>query len=971
MQQDTPKRKFQFNKGMLSDKRTQYLLIGILLVLFALITVFDRTGIIGHILAYIFIYIFGSTYVGIMAIMAGVGVYFIVKKDKLPWKWNITSIFAIVLVFFALIAFGDNEDALSAVFSNYGTNFKTFVQTPGFAAFANSGTAGGILGHFFYSLLATILTPIVARIIYLLAIVAGLFFVLKPFAYWVGEHIVHRNDAIKARDQRKMEEKERAFNQFFDDREKVFIDQNLPPLQTPATGTEPTVEAEDEQSLINADKTNGRTLRNRPAKDSTSEGSRSAFNAFKDNSAGFNAQTTPVAKAPTPFATSSSTKSFNVFKEEPINDQVTSSVRHSSVPEPSISNNNYQRPRGEGNTQGGVFVAYPQKQVATPTVEKVEEITQDLVEQPAVQVQKEQPVRPEPDLSIFATPPTAQPVEPTVPLTATTPEVEEVPVEEHLEMPMNQATPVAETPAPQGPDLFATLAQEGKPVSQTPVAEAAPTPVVKPIKRQAPYRLPGVDLLEEPVVVNNEVNIQNARVDSAKLNNKFESLGINAHVVDFIVAPAFTQYRVEPGSDVKISQFSSIQNDLKMALSAVTINVQAPLAGTSYVGIEVPNKLRSNVSFKEVFCDIQNVQGKPLLVAIGKDASGQIVSIEINKAPHLLIAGATGTGKSVCMHTIIVSLLMRTNPDEVKMMLIDPKKVELSEYATMPHLICPIIKDVKKAKVALHKLTEEMDRRYTLLSQSGQPKIEDYNDYAVKNNLPKMKYYVVIIDELSDLMSSDLKHEIEASIARLTALARAAGIYLIVATQYPVVTIVTGAIKANIPSRIAFATASQVGSRVIIDDGDACGLLGNGDMILAMSGALGKRRVQGAFVKKEEIHRVVAFASAQREPEYEPEFIDLEPKEVVEQQSLGEDFGSDEDDTYNQIIEFLTTQETVSISGLQRKFALGFARAGRYIDQLEEEGLIGAPRGGKPREVLHDQIVARVQQGDNNGSQNN
>ncbi|MDD4066096.1 MAG: DNA translocase FtsK [Bacilli bacterium] len=952
--QETPKRPFRLSKETLSDKRLQYVLIGILLILFALIAVFDRSGFVGLVFSYIFVYLFGATYLGIMAIMLGFGIYFIVKKQRLYWKWNTTSIFALVLVLFALVAFGDNEGTMANLFSDYGTSFKTFMATPGFAVYLNSGTGGGLIGRFFYDLFALILTPIGARILYILAIVAGLFFVIKPLAFFIGEKIVHRNDQVKERDRRKMEEKQRDFNRYFDEREKIFIDQRDQQYEPEEQGIK--VEDTAASDLLEPDDKKSDSLsRNRDK--GPSLGSRSAIDVFKNNtSQSFNEQTKTVENpTPVPFT---SGKSFNIFRDTPINDDVTVATKSSSVPTPSISRDNFhQYHESDGNTQGGVFVPYHSNSIKPTNVQEVEENTADFT--------SEEEVAPE----VMPTPTPEPVVEPTP-----------APVEPFLQEEKKAEQPTNFTP---NEGLFAhpdTPIKEEIPVEVPPAETPQPEqeeeviPEKKVVRHRGPYKLPSIDLLDVVSHADNDLNNQEARINCAKLNNKLESLGINGKVINHIVAPSFTQYQIETNNDVKISQFGTIKNDLMMALSAVSINIQTPIPGTSYVGIEVPNKIRSAVSFREVFESIQNedTHKKPLLAAIGKDVMGNVVNIEINKAPHLLIAGATGSGKSVCMNTIIVSILMRETPEDVKLMLVDPKRIELKEYADIPHLLCPVIMDAKKAEVALDKMCGVMEDRYKLFEKYSQRTIESYNDYAAQNGLPKLPYLVIIIDELADLMMQS-KHEVEFSIARITQLARAAGIVLIVATQRPSVNVVTGVIKANIPSRIAFAVASQVDSKTILDDTEAANLLGKGDMLLSMQGALGRQRVQGAFVTDEEIRRVVAAIKAQREPEFDPIFMDLEPKQTIEQQSLdvdlGDTKGDDEADLYGQIIGFLSTVDTISISALQRRFRLGFPRAGRLLDQLQDEGLISGPQGaGKQREVLHDAVVARIKAGDEDAS---
>jgi S-DNA-T family DNA segregation ATPase FtsK/SpoIIIE len=356
-----------------------------------------------------------------------------------------------------------------------------------------------------------------------------------------------------------------------------------------------------------------------------------------------------------------------------------------------------------------------------------------------------------------------------------------------------------------------------------------------------------------------------------------------------------------------------------------------------------------------------NKQDELLTVPLGKDINGLTVSLEINKTPHMLIAGTTGSGKSVCMNSIIMSLLIRTSPDDVRLMIVDPKRVEMSAFNNIPHLICPIITEAKKAAVALNKLVTMMENRYEMFKNSGNKNIESYNRWAIDNNQEKIPYYIVVIDELADLILVSSK-EVEESIRRITQLARAAGIHLIVATQRPSVDVITGVIKANIPTRIAFAVSSYIDSKTILDAVGAEDLLGLGDMLLSVSGSGGIQRVQGAYVSDQEIYNVVNHVKRQREPNFEAEFLNLEPP-VPEQMSFSDEFQDDtQEDLYFQILNFLSTQKMVSISSLQRKFNIGFPRAGSIIDKLEQEGLVSANKGSRPRDVYQDLIATRLNQ---------
>lgn len=485
-------------------------------------------------------------------------------------------------------------------------------------------------------------------------------------------------------------------------------------------------------------------------------------------------------------------------------------------------------------------------------------------------------------------------------------------------------------------------------------------PIVK--VKKGKYIFPSLDLLETAEADDMTKKREDAGINAVKLNTKLEILGIRGKVKDYIIAPAFTRFLIEVESDVKMSVFNSITNDIMVAVSSSKINILAPIPNSAYVGIDIPNAKRSKVTLKELFMNIPfNKQDELLTVPLGKDINGSTVTLEINKTPHMLIAGTTGSGKSVCMNSIIMSLLIRTSPEDVRLMIVDPKRVEMSAFNNIPHLICPIITEAKKAAVALNKLVTLMESRYEMFKESGNKNIESYNRWAVDNNQEKIPYYVVVIDELADLILVSSK-EVEESIRRITQLARAAGIHLIVATQRPSVDVITGVIKANIPTRIAFAVSSYIDSKTILDAVGAEDLLGLGDMLLSVSGSGGIQRVQGAYVSDEEIYKVVSHVKRQREPNFEPDFLNLEPP-APEQMSFSDEFQDDtQEDLYFQILNFLSTQKLVSISSLQRKFNIGFPRAGSIIDKLEQEGLVSANKGSRPRDVYQDLIATRLNQ---------
>ncbi|TXC91899.1 DNA translocase FtsK [Metabacillus litoralis] len=463
------------------------------------------------------------------------------------------------------------------------------------------------------------------------------------------------------------------------------------------------------------------------------------------------------------------------------------------------------------------------------------------------------------------------------------------------------------------------------------------------------YELPSIEILKAPKHNSQAADKKNIYENARKLEKTFQSFGVKAKVTQVHLGPAVTKYEVYPDVGVKVSKIVNLSDDLALALAAKDIRIEAPIPGKSAVGIEVPNSEVAMVSLREVLESKSNDRpDAKLLIGLGRDISGDAVLAELNKMPHLLVAGATGSGKSVCINGIITSILMRAKPHEVKLMMIDPKMVELNVYNGIPHLLAPVVTDPKKASQALKKVINEMERRYELFSHTGTRNIEGYNEIIRRNNQeelakqPELPYIVVIVDELADLMmvaSSD----VEDSITRLSQMARAAGIHLIIATQRPSVDVITGVIKANIPSRIAFSVSSQTDSRTILDMGGAEKLLGRGDMLFLPVGASKPVRVQGAFLSDEEVEQAVDFVIAQQKAQYQEEMI---PTEVVETKT------EVTDDLYDDAVQLVVDMQTASVSMLQRRFRVGYTRAARLIDAMEERGVVGPYEGSKPRDVL-------------------
>ena len=477
----------------------------------------------------------------------------------------------------------------------------------------------------------------------------------------------------------------------------------------------------------------------------------------------------------------------------------------------------------------------------------------------------------------------------------------------------------------------------------------------------ANYELPSIALLDQLKKKNQKDNEVEIKKNIGILEQVLKDFEVYAKVREVHVGPSVTQYELEIKSGTRTSKITTLHSEIALALAAKDVRIQAPIPGKSTVGVEIPNKVNSAVGFREIITSFpKEKQSNKLMVALGKDIMGTPRYCEINKTPHLLVAGATGSGKSVCINCILASILMRARPDEVKLIMVDPKKVELSMYNGIPHLLQPVVTDPRKASIALQKVVAEMMDRYDKFEDSRTKNIEGYNAYLEKKNkslpeesrLPLLPYIVVIIDELADLMVV-AKNEVEDSILRITQMARAAGIHLIVATQRPSTNVITGVIKANIPSRISFAVSSQIDSRTILDMGGAEKLLGKGDMLFLPMGESIPQRIQGAFVSEEEILRLVDFVCKQHKAVYDERFsldaassggsthTDTDPNDV-----------DNDDQLYGSVVEFVVQTKKASASLLQRKFKIGYNRAARLIDLLEERGIVGPQQGSKPREVL-------------------
>jgi len=474
------------------------------------------------------------------------------------------------------------------------------------------------------------------------------------------------------------------------------------------------------------------------------------------------------------------------------------------------------------------------------------------------------------------------------------------------------------------------------------------------------FQLPKLGFLDEPVRTKEDVDHEHLRMQSGILEEKLADFGVQGSVKEVLPGPVITRYEFAPAPGVKINKIVNLADDLALALKALSVRIIAPIPGKAVIGIELPNDHRETVGFKDIVSSgVYTKSSSMLTIALGKDIVGHPVVADLEKMPHLLIAGATGTGKSVALNTMITSILYKATPEDVKFIMIDPKRIELSIYDGIPHLIAPVVTDMKKATNALFWAVREMERRYKLLSGMKVRNIRQYNTRIEKGDIPKKEdgeesddpppekipYIVVVIDELADLMMVSSR-DVEVGLTRLAQMARAAGIHMIIATQRPSVDVLTGLIKANFPTRLSFQVSSKTDSRTIIDANGAEALLGNGDMLFLPPGTAKLQRIHGAYVSEDEVTRIIGFLKSQKTPEYD--------HNIVAAQEAGKDENSDadHDEKYDEAVELVTRTGQASISMVQRHLRIGYNRAARIIETMESEGVVGPSDGVKPREIL-------------------
>ncbi|MGB5157427.1 DNA translocase FtsK [Desulfobacterium sp. N47] len=493
-----------------------------------------------------------------------------------------------------------------------------------------------------------------------------------------------------------------------------------------------------------------------------------------------------------------------------------------------------------------------------------------------------------------------------------------------------------------------------KPVRQTPVPKQD---VFDFMRDGSEFRLPSVSFLDNPQARSAGVNPENLKMQSKLLEKKLEDFGVNGKVVAVTPGPVITTFEYEPAPGVKINKIVNLTDDLSLALRAISIRIEAPIPGKAVVGIEIPNADREMVTFKEVVVSGAFEKSKSkLTICLGKDKVGNPVVAELDKMPHLLIAGATGSGKSVALNTMICSLLYKSTPDEVKLLMVDPKRIELSMYDGIPHLITPVVTDVKKATNALFWAVHEMERRYIILSESKARNINQYQHKVAKGEknekgeyLEQLPLIVIIIDELADMMMV-ASRDVEVSLTRIAQMARAAGIHLILATQRPSVNVLTGIIKANFPTRLSFQVSSKTDSRTILDANGAESLLGNGDMLFMPPGTSRIQRIHGSYISEAEISKITEYLKKQKKPEYDEKITEARAVEESAEEA------TEYDERYDDAVALVAKTGHASISMIQRHLRIGYNRAARIIEIMEKEGVVGPSDGVKPREVLVNRL---------------
>ena len=864
-------------KGEVLSEETRNALLGILVFLIAVIGLVETAGPLGKIIRYIFVYLLGTFSSLVLLTLSLVGIYIFIKRKFPKIKINLLFGAILSLVIFSLIYSSKNDWTLSNIMSNYRDIFDSISQE-GYITILSSSIAGGLVGHLLYTLLSSFVGGVGVQIICIVFIIGSIIVILQPLIYIIGNKLMILSSKVEQEHKKRKKDKEVKPSLIYNtDNEEIIVNPHNDGFQF----VDDTLEDTQEEVITPTIKKE----KPRPA---------NSFDIFNND--------------------------YN-FLEKPINDPVTNKPRSFDIFNDSLFDSDEELLRRDRIDINNIDVN---------PIQSEETIRNDF----NYQFEEDTQTNVDNSINTFD-----QPID----------QESNEDDNNEIESSTEEDDSIINQDTPSNPFLFPeeeneedeeentneTMDDNENMVESTTqeVKTEKKKPYEKPFKN---FVIPSLALLDEPVNHQEAENRSNAERKGALLNKKLESLGIKARVVNYRISASFTRFEISLDPNSKITLFNNIAQDLMMALSAEKVNVLAPIPGSEYIGVEIPNAVRSSVSLKETLVGTITYATPPLLTAIGKDAIGEIISFDLAKTPHLLVAGSTGSGKSVCMNAIIMSLLMHNSPNDLKIILIDPKRVEFAAYANIPHLACPVITDVGKAGMALTRLVEFMNDRYKILENIGAKNIEVYNKMMERQGKDKMEYYVCIVDELADLFMN--VKSAENSIKEITQLSRAVGIHMIVATQRPSVDVITGTIKNNIPSRIAFAVTTGADSRTILDSVGAENLLGKGDMLVNITGRLSMTRGQGCNVTDDEIERVVDFIKKQGNPIFNPRFLDLDPPKPQAEEITNS--GTPEDDLVNEIIAYMAMGNHVSTTKIQTKFNIGYPRAARIIERLAEANII-------------------------------
>lgn len=911
-------------------KETQNALLGVLLFLLCLIGLLENGGPLGRVIRYVFVFMLGTFFPFALLIGCLLGIILFIKREIKPLKLGFTSWSGVIFAISLLVLASENTSSLSSVFKNYRELFSS-VDRGGLMVIIDSSLGGGIIGHFFYSLVSSLVGEVGVKLVFFVLMLLFGYLFLKPVLfYFINMFAKHLNK------KQEFERIEKNDNDILPKR-TLFKDE----LEVEETIIEK--EEKEENLFIDNDIVEDVFDNSKQNKDETLVNKAPILEDLSDENILLNKKIYE--------------ERYNILEKESVVEENTNEELF--VPKKEVKNDSFDI--------FSDFVIDKEALNRAKESQRVEELQKEAVKAKAYNVFEDNNNLPIIEKKEEIKQPLAQEIDlvndmfepyPSLRETEVQEEIKEEIIENNEPQPFinNDVIPSMQQQNNYNYDSIASHNKEEKVVAyvdpqpevvqQTPIF-SAPKPV---IKQEAPiqetpkqdlvnpfknYQLPSLGLLDDVKDNSYFENKQNAMIKSQLINDKLAALGIKGRVVNQHIAPAFTRYEIALDSAEKMNQFANISKDLQSAVASSSINILAPIPNSMNAGVDVPNAIRGMVGLKDVLSNM-SYDVPTLYVGLGKDSVGKTVGINLAETPHLLVAGSTGTGKSVCMNSLIVSLIMHAKPDELKMVMIDPKRVEMASYHNIPHLACPVITDVRKAGVALQKVAKLMHDRFKTFEALAVRNINAYNRMMRKQNKPIMPYYVVFIDEMADLFNH--VKSAEQTIIEICSLARAAGIHVVCATQRPSADIITSNIKVNIPSRIAFAVSSIGDSKTVLGQSGAEQLLGKGDMIINVPGQLSFVRAQGAYISDEEIELVTEFIRKQAEPVYNPILLDLEPEVSSDAEFDGSD--SKDADLGNMVIEFLKKVAQTSTTKVQNRFNIGYPKAARIMDMLNDKGII-------------------------------